>query len=500
MKIKRSFLIGGILALELALLLLAIWGLNQRAAYLYGAMEIISLIVVVLLIYSRDNPSYKISWAIVILVFPLFGVFIYLIAGTHYLSPGLRRMIKRAKSFGLKLRRQDPEVMQALSNEGGGYVKQARFLLTMSDKPVYKGTKAEILLPGEKMHAKMVEELKRARKFIFMEFFIIAKSEMLDDITEILKQKAREGVEVRLIYDDAGSMDGMPRGFKKMCKEYGIKTAAFNPFVPVLNKFLEYRDHRKIIVIDGDVGFTGGINIADEYINRIELHGHWYDGGICLYGSAVRNFTIMFLEMWLMITGDDLGYEKYLVSTPREDDGYVQPFNDSPFSGNVSEGAYMNIISGANRYVYIATPYLVIDHEMTITLCNMARAGVDVRIVTPHIPDKWYVYAATRGYYQQLMDCGVNIYEYAPGFIHAKMILSDDDVGIIGSVNMDYRSFYLQFEDAVWLCKNNALKQMKKEFERIFEVSIKIDPEEWKKRGVIAKLCEVLMRLFAPLM
>lgn len=500
MKLRRSFLVGGVMALELGLLLLAVWGLNLRAAYLYGAIEILSLIIVIFLIYSRDNPSYKLTWAVIILVFPLFGVFIYLIAGTHYLSPRLRIMLKRSKLFNLKMRSQDPIVMEELCREGGSYLKQARFLLSLSDKPVYRGTTAEILLPGEKMHGHMVEELKKAQKFIFMEYFIIAKGEMLDDIFDILKEKAVSGVEVRLIYDDAGCMDCMPKDFKEECARCGIKTAAFNPFIPVLNKFLEYRDHRKIVVIDGNVGYTGGANIADEYINMIVLHGYWYDGGICIRGDAVWNLTVMFLDMWLMVTGKQLQYEKYLVTKSEKNDGFVLPFNDSPFSGNVSEGAYMNIINNADRYVYIATPYLIIDHEMVITLCNTARAGVDVRIITPHIPDKKYVHAATRGYYQQLMEFGVNIYEYTPGFIHAKMVLCDDDTGIIGSVNMDYRSFYLQFEDAVWLCRNSALAQMKEKFEELFKVSMKIDPGKWSKRGFLAKIAEIIMRLFAPLM
>lgn len=500
MRIKRSFFIGGIIALELGLLFLAVWGLNLRAAYLYAVMEIAGIIVVIMLIYSRDNPSYKLTWTVVILVFPVFGVFIYFIAGTHYLSPRLRKMIKRSKLFNLQMRRQPQEILAELTEKCGAYAKQAKFLLSLSDKPVYKGTKAEILLPGDALYQKMTKELRKAQKFIFMEYFIISKGRMLDEIFSILKEKAMEGIEIRVIFDDVGSMDNMPRDFKKQCDKFGIKASAFNPFIPVISKFLGYRDHRKILVIDGNVGFTGGINIADEYINRKKLHGHWYDGGICLRGDAVWNFTVMFLDMWLMITGETLEYKNYAVTKSENDDGYVQPFNDSPFSGNTSEGAYMNIISNARKYVYIATPYLILDHEMVVILCNAAHSGIDIRIVTPHIPDKKYVHAATRGYYRQLLEAGISIYEYTPGFIHAKMILCDDDVGIIGSVNMDYRSFYLQFEDAVWLCKNSALAEMKTAFSHIFEASEQISLKKWRKRGLLARIAEIIMRLFAPLM
>jgi cardiolipin synthase A/B len=500
MKIKKSFLIAALLLFELCLLLAVIWGLNLEAAYLYGAMEFISVAIVVMLIYSRDNPSYKITWSIIILVFPLFGVFIYFIAGTHYLSPKFRRLIKKSKALGRRLRCQKPQIFDELRKQGNLALRQAQFILSLCDKPVHKATQAKLLLPGEKMYESMLEELLKAEKFIFIEFFIIAKGEMFNTIFNILKRKAAAGVEIRIIFDDAGSMDRMPPNFRRECARLGIKTAAFNPFIPLLNKFMDYRDHRKIVVVDGNVGFTGGINIGDEYINRIALHGHWYDGGIRLRGDAVWNFTVMFLDMWMLITNEPLNNNRYLVTERASDDGYVQPFNDSPFTGNAAEGAYMQIINTAGRYVYISTPYLIIDHEMMITLCNTSHSGIDVRIVTPHIADKSFVHAVTRGYYQQLMDSGVKIYEYTPGFIHAKMILCDDDTGVIGSVNMDYRSFYQQFEDAVWLYKNSALIEMKEEFIKIFEASALIDSSEWKKRGLHQKAAEMFLRLFAPLM
>lgn len=502
MKIKKSFLIGSLIFFELCLPLVIIWRLNMKAANLYGAMEILGVIVVALLICSRDNPSYKLTWAIVILAFPLFGVFIYLLAGTHYLSPKLRRVLNYSKLFNRQLRRQTPQILDELRGDGAVYLRQAQFILRLCDKPVFKGTQANLLLPGEKMYAEMLRELNLAEKFIFLEFFIIAPGEMWDSILRILKAKAAAGVEVRIIFDDVGNIDRLPSNFRRKCAFAGIKAAAFNPLVPVLNKFMDYRDHRKIVVIDGNVGFTGGANIGDEYINRTRPLGYWYDGEIVLRGDAVWSLTVMFLDMWALSNskGTQIDFSDYFVTQSATDDGFVQPFNDTPFSGNVAEGAYMQLIGAAGHYLYFTTPYLIIDHEMMIMLCDASRGGVDVRIVTPHIPDKWYVHAVTRGFYQELMDCGVKIYEYTPGFMHAKMVLCDGKTGIIGSVNMDYRSFYQQFEDAVWLCGCSALKEMKDEFTKLFDVSQLIDSTEWKKRSVFKKISEVLLRFLAPLM
>lgn len=500
MKIKKSFLIGALIALEFFLFLFVIWGVNFSAAYVYGAMEVLSIIVVILLIYSRDNPSYKLSWAFVILVFPLFGVFIYLVAGSHYITPRLRKNIKKSQIFNRRTRYQEPCILEQLRKKSDKFLRQAQFILSLSDKPVYKGTQAELLTPGEKFLDSMIEELGKAQKFIFIEFFILAEGEMWDKIFEILKRKAASGVEIRILYDDAGSMDRLPRDFKKVCAHAGIHTVAFNPFIPMLNKFMSYRDHRKIVVIDGNTGFTGGINVGDEYINKWKIHGHWKDTGLILHGDAVWNFTVMFLDMWISMSGEKLQYNRYKPTVHYEDDGFVQPFNDSPFSENVSEGAYLQIINSACRYVYIMTPYLIIDNETTVALCNAARGGIDVRIITPHIPDKRYVYLVTCGYYEQLMDCGVKIYEYKPGFIHSKVMLSDDEVGIVGSVNMDYRSFYLQFEDAVWFYGSSILKQVKDDFATNLEKSLLLDPIEWKKRPFYQKICEILLRVFAPLM
>jgi cardiolipin synthase len=296
-------------------------------------------------------------------------------------------------------------------------------------------------------------------------------------------------------------MDVLPRAFKKKLKASGIMLGVFNPFMPVINKFMSYRDHRKITVIDGNVGFTGGINIGDEYINLKKLHGYWKDTSIMLRGDAVWNFTVMFLDLWILITDDNIEYDRYRPTLNLEVDGYIQPFEDSPLNySNVAEGTYMQLINCAKKYVYISTPYLILDNEMTIALCNAAKSGIDVRIITPHIPDKWYVHIVTRSNYQRLLECGVKIFEYIPGFIHAKVFLCDDEAAVVGSVNMDYRSFYLQFESAVWIYKNSVIKEIKDDFALTLRKSLLIDIEEWSRRPAYIKFLEILLRLFAPLM
>lgn len=500
MKIKRLSLIIFVFLVEVILLMAAIVTLNSKAAFLYFAVEAVSFVMVLYLIYSRDNPSFKLTWVIIILVFPLFGVFIYLIFGTHYLSPNLRKMIKKSKLLNRRLCKQDSAVIREIKAKDDCCFKNARFLLKTADKPVYSGTSAEILLPGERIYESMLIELKKAKKFIFMEFFIIKQGEMWENVFSILKEKARSGVEVKIIYDDVGCIDRLAPNFKEECEALSIKAVSFNPLVPVLNKLMDYRDHRKIIVIDGSVGFTGGYNIGDEYINAESPYGYWYDGGIKLEGKAVFSFTVMLLDMWGMITGTALDPENYLSGESRENDGYVQPFNDSPFLSNAAEGTYMNLISSAKKYVYITTPYLVCDNEMTVTLCNAAKSGIDVRIITPHVPDKPYVFFVTHSSYKLLMSSGVKIYEYTPGFMHAKMVLSDGYEGLIGSINLDYRSFYQQFEAGVILYHSSALLEMQNEFNKLFKVSQKIEPRKWEQRPLKEKAAEIFFKLFAPLM
>lgn len=498
--LKRSFFIGGLIFLQILFLFIATASLKGRAAYFYSAIQMLDILAVLFVIYGRDNTSYKLAWVVLILVFPLFGTIVYLIIGTHHLPVKTRRRINNSKKFNKELRFQDPKIFDELKHVNEIYSRHAHYILNMNDKPVFKGSDAKLLTPGEAMFMTMLEELKKAQKFILLEYFIISEGKMWDAVFAVLKEKAAAGVEIKIIYDDMGSLDHISSSFLNSIRQAGIEIRKFNPFIPVLNKFMNYRDHRKITVIDGNVGITGGINIGDEYINLKRLHGHWKDTSIIIRGDAVWSLTIMFLDMWQIITGENLQYKKYKPTISCSDDGFIQPFDNNPVEHlNIGESVYLKIINNAKRYIYITTPYLILQDEMSNALCLAAMSGVDVRLITPHVADKWFIHTATRSSYQRLMECGVKIYEYLPGFIHAKTCVCDDEIGIVGSINMDYRSFFMQFECAALFYKCSVNKEIKEDFENTMKSSKMVDLSVWKNRSGLTKIAEMILYLFSPL-
>lgn len=355
------------------------------------------------------------------------------------------------------------------------------------------------------MFPDMLEALKSAEHFIFMEYFIVEEGYMFDQIADILEEKAKSGVDVRFIYDDVGCISTLPPKYFRKLEERGIKCVAFNPFLPLISVVMNNRDHRKIFVVDGNIGFTGGINLADEYINKVERFGYWKDSGIRIEGDGVWNLTVMFLEMWNYIKGTSEEYDRFKPSVYQKktfsQDGFVQPYGDTPLDyENVGENIYLNIISSAKDYVYIFTPYLIIDHEMLITLCNAAKRGVDVRIVTPGVPDKKTVYLLTQSYYEPLIRNGVKIYQYTPGFIHAKNFVCDDEIATVGSVNLDFRSLFLHFECGVWMYQSKAVMQVKRDCLETFAHSEEITLEFCRRRPAAVRAVQGMMRLFAPLL
>lgn len=403
---------------------------------------------------------------------------------------------------GLK---QDDTVYQAIKKEDQAIAMQSKYIADFAGYPVYTRTQTIYLSPGEVFFEKLLEELKKAKHFIFMEYFIIEEGIMWDTLLMLLETKVKEGVDVRLIYDDAGTMQTLPYKYHEKIKEKGIKVGIFNEIKARLSLKFNNRDHRKITVIDGYIGFTGGINLADEYINAINRFGHWKDASLYLKGEGVKNLTVMFLQLWEYITKEKINYEDYFpyryYKGVFESDGYVQPYGDSPLDEEVvGENVYLNIIHKAKEYVYINTPYLIIDNELMVALALAAKSGVDVRIVTPHREDKWYVHILTRAYYPQLIEAGVKIYEYEPGFIHSKTFVSDDEIGVIGTINLDYRSLYLHFECGVWLYKTQSVGEMKKDFLTTLEKCIPITLQECHQVRWYVKLIRSLMRVFAPLM
>ena len=500
---QRVVITALLIVLQALLLFGFIWKLDNYFVYFYAGSVLLSLLITLGIINSKSNPAYKIAWLIPILLFPVFGGLIYLLFGSDRTGRYLR---KKLQGIGTEM---DNVIGEAYRRSGAEQLppdaaNQSRYISHCAYCPPYQNTTTEYLPLGEVKFERMVEELKKAKHYIFLEYFIIQEGKMWNTILDILRQKAAEGVDVRVIYDDMGCIMILPTGYDKTLEQMGIKCRIFNPFVPILSSRFNTRDHRKICVIDGNVGFTGGINLADEYINAYEKHGHWKDTSILLKGEAVFNLTVMFLSMWDYLDGTTgkTDYSRYYPTVWDENaKGYVQPFADNPLDDEaVGETVYLNLINKAKRYVYITTPYLILSSEMLTALTSAAKCGVDVRIITPHVPDKWYVHAVSRSHYQPLIEAGVKIYEYTPGFIHAKTFVVDDDYAVVGTINLDYRSLYLHFECAVWMYQTPSVAQVRDDFFKTQQISQEITLEECRSLSFPRRLGRSVLRVFAPLM
>lgn len=467
--------------------------------YYFAFFEVISLLCVIHLNYKDENTSYKISWILLILLIPVLGVIVYILAriGITYTLNKINKMNVNENIFP----DEDEEMLYSLKKENKVRYNETRLIKNASNCVTYSNTKIEYFSSGEDMYKRLLVELKKAKKFIFLEYFIISESKMWDEIFKILKEKANSGVEVRILVDYVGSLFVFPSGLKKSAKSNNIKLKVFNPFKIILDLMLNYRDHRKVTIIDGKVAFNGGFNIGDEYINSYKKYGYWKDMSTCLHGQAVYSFTAMFLEMWQSITKEKEDFEKYKVAAkPEKSQGIVVPYDSGPTKrDDIAEDVYLSIINSAKDYIYITTPYLIIGYEMLLALSLAAKKGVDVRIITPFIPDKKVIQILTRSHYDKLLESGVKIYEYTPGFIHGKTFLSDDECAVVGTINMDYRSLYLHFECATYMYNVPIIKDIHEDFVKTLEVSHRIDKNVWEKRSFLKKVIESILRMFAPL-
>ena len=504
--VKNS--IGRACFVALALILQIGWlvdaGSRAGAAYPYLAAgtELLALVAVIAIYSQNRSSASKILWIVLILLFPLLGLTLLLLVGQPWAT---RTMRHRFENIGLcqnRLLQPSPEVMQAVAQESAAMAGQMRYLQDWCKYPVYRNTWVEFHGQTDEAFAALKRELKKAEKFIFMEYHAIELSDCFLELEEILAERVRAGVEVRLFYDDVGSAVFINPRFVQRMEGLGIRCRVFNPLMPVISAFMNNRDHRKITVIDGKVGFTGGYNLADEYFNVKKPYGHWKDTGILLRGEAVRSLTQMFLETWNAVKKMDEDYAAYLLPVePLAAEGYVQPYADSPLDNErVGENVYLNVLKNARDYAWIYTPYLILDEEMTEELTLAAKRGVDVRIVTPGIPDKKLVYQLTRSYYAQLAKNGVRIYEYAPGFLHAKQMLSTDTTAVVGTINLDFRSLYLHFENAVLLYRCGCIAQIRRDFEETFPLCREVTQSYCGKRPVRVRIVQSLLRLFAPLL
>ncbi|MEG0779422.1 MAG: cardiolipin synthase [Oscillospiraceae bacterium] len=490
--------------LQVAVVVVMFLFFQDKFAYFYAVCILVSLVATVEIVNNNSNPAYKIAWVIPILLFPIFG-------GLAYLMFGKYPMTKKQKDAGAVMQQRcregiacRPGCLAELAQQSPEAALHARYIDRAAGVPPYTHTETDYFPIGEEMFAAMLRELESAKSFIFMEYFIVERGEMWDSILEILERKAKAGVEVRVMYDDLGCLFTLPRKYYKTLRQKGIQACVFNPFNTILSPRFNNRDHRKICVIDGNVGFTGGINLADEYINRFEKHGHWKDGGILLRGQAVWALTVFFLSLWDFSNRLDEDYSPFApdpaVVDKLPENGFVQPYTDIPLDDEqVGENVYLNLIGRAQRYLYITTPYLIVDNETVTALCNAAKSGVDIRIITPHIPDKKMVFYLTRSYYRVLLQAGVRIYEYTPGFIHSKTFVSDDQYGVVGTINLDYRSLYLHCECAAWLYNCSAVGQVRDDFLSTLEQSEEITLEHLPKLPWYRRWTLGILKAFAPL-
>ena len=502
---SRMVIIGVALLLEFCWLAGIVMQLNEKSVYINYAVTILSLIAVLSIINNpKMNPGYKLMWAVCILALPVTGICLYGILGHSSVARKFRTHYDTVLLSQGGVLGEEEETRKKLEEENILAAGQSSYLTNYAHYPVYENTETEYYPLGDVWFEHFIEELKKAEHYIFMEYFIISEGYLWDTVLEILKEKAAAGVDVRLIYDDFGCVTTLPYQYYKSLQQMGIKCAAFNQFRPVLNVILNNRDHRKIAVIDGHTAFTGGINLADEYINRKERFGHWKDSGICLHGEAVWSFTVMFLQMWNITERQPEDYAKYLTEKQpgfSRKDGYIIPYGDSPFDHeNVGEEVYFHILNHAKKYVHIMTPYLILDNEMIDALTRAAKGGIEVQIIMPHIPDKPYAFYLAKTYYEELIAGGVEIYEYTPGFVHAKVFTSDDDTATVGSINLDYRSLYLHFECGVFIYRNPVVRDIEKDFQETLAKCQKITMTEVRNRSTFVKIYGQVLRIVAPLM
>lgn len=502
---SRVFIVGLLIAVQFVIILLAALEFTKYFVFYYIVFFLLGIVYVLRVIHTNQNMAYKLAWIVVILLFPAFGVTVYeIFCGNRLSGKSLAKMqfmntvTKSAldeRNLLPELRHDDPEAW-----------KQTEYITNAALYPPYRDNRTVYYPSGEELFEPMLAELEKAEKYIFLEYFIVEDGVMWGKIHEILRRKASAGVDVRLIYDDIGCIMTLKRDFAEQMERDGIRCRVFHRFIPVLSARQNNRDHRKICVIDGITAFTGGINLADEYINRKERFGYWKDNAVLVQGEAAWSFTVMFLTMWDYLCGT--APEKrgdYTCFRPDSNtytnctgEGVVQPYTDSPLDDEaVGENVYLNILAAAKDYVWITTPYLIIDEQMEKALCTAVKSGIDVRIITPGIPDKKIINETTKSYYPNLIANGVKIYEYTPGFVHAKTFLCDDKYATVGSVNLDYRSLYLHFECGVWMKDTECISDIKRDFEEMFRQSSLAGEQ---KNSLVRRLFRGVLELLAPLL
>lgn len=494
----RVLLILVIFCIQIGMMVLVYRFFSNYLFGFVGGNAVITLAMLSYLIYIPLDGNSKVSWMMLIVLSPIFGALMYWFVTQDF---GHRVMQKRIKETIKKSRGILKDRLSTKKDTLEVYLQRK------NDFFAYQDTKVTYYPLGEEKWDAMLEEMEKAKDFIFMEYFIIQEGKMWNAILEVLKKKVKEGVEVRVMYDGTCELTTLPRNYAKKLQSYGIKARAFSPIVPFVSTHYNYRDHRKILVIDGKVGFNGGVNLADEYINAIEKYGHWKDTAIRLEGNAVNTLTLMFLQMWCL-NEETPEFEKYFRQNQNDEEkkealknGIVIPYGDNPLDEDrVGERVYIDILSRAEKYVHIMTPYLILDEELTMALKFAAEQGVDVSIMLPGVPDKKTPYALAKTHYKTLLESGVKIFEYSPGFLHAKSFVSDDKVAVVGTINLDYRSLYHHFECATYLKEVACIREIEQDYQDTLKKCRQITMEEVKQIPVTTKALGYVMKVLAPLM
>ena len=498
----RYILAIALTVLEVAAILGMVTACCYYIPYFYLAAWLTEIACVVRIIASDDNPDYKVPWLLIVLVVPVAGFMLYFLFYSRMLQKKFIRRLNRLKSQGYQ--KEDGELFEKLQKEDPAACSQAKMLCNIAETHLFTNTKQEYFPLGEKMFAAMLADLENAEKFIYMEYFIIEEGTFWNSILDVLKRKAESGVEVKVLYDDIGCMMTLPGDYHRKLRAFGIEATPFSRLRGNADSEFNNRSHRKILVIDGRVGYTGGVNLADEYINEVEKFGHWKDTAIRLEGEAVWELTKLFLvDFGINVRKmPEARADLYPVRNDLTESGYLIPFGDGPhpiYNRRVGKSVIQNMLNGANQYVYMTSPYLIIDNGMCQSIENAALRGVDVRIMVPHIPDKKLIFALTRSFYHRLMAAGVRIYEYEPGFIHAKSYLADDTYAMIGTINLDYRSLVHHFENGMWMYRCQAVMDLKADMEETLGKCIEVTPD-MLKTNLLQRAIRSVVRIFAPML
>lgn len=480
------------------------WFYSKVSPFILGGSVLLSVIGIILVINSDMDPTARITWLLLMMTIPVFGQGLFFLTKLDFGHRAVKDAYAKIINMTKDALTQDECVWDKAYSVSPEMISVAEYLNRSGCFPIYDNTNVEYFPLGENKFKKLTEELEKANKFIFLEYFIIEEGYMWGKILEILDKKVKEGVEVRLMYDGTCEFVLLPHDYIKRLEKLGIKCKVFSPVTPFVSTHYNYRDHRKIVVIDGKVAFTGGINLADEYINKIEKHGHWKDTAVMVQGKAAESFALMFLQMWNLEVKKPQ-FDEFYLNQPSEDNcnanGYVIPFGDCPLDDDrTGEMIYMDILNRANKYVHIMSPYLILDGELETALIFAAKKGIDVKLILPGIPDKKLPYYLAKTHYHSLIEAGVKIYEYIPGFVHAKCFVSDDVKAVVGTINLDYRSLYHHFECAIYIYGCDCIADIENDFQNTLKKCREVSMKDVKKRKWYVKLTGALIKVFAPLM